>query len=156
MPTRYLEVVQPKSKLAIWAWSPTIVLRISLAGTYLLWVYCAVIAFIAGVPIFDLTTPRGYTPVWAVLLGVSGIVSLVGSTTDAWQRVERWASLTLSAMIMPYIVALNSVGWIEGDLNRQFAGGVAIIAGILPFTRFIYLVAQSGKRRNAQVSTKIG
>lgn len=146
MPTRYLDVVQPKSKFAIWAWSPIIVLRVSLVATYLMWVYAAIIAFIAGVPIFSLTTPHGWTPVWALLLGVSAIASAVGSLSDKWQKIERVATLVLSAMILAYIGGLNIVAWGEHDLNRQFVGGVAFIAGILPITRFVYLAAQSGKR----------
>lgn len=148
MPTRYLEVVQPKSKLAIWAWSPVIVLRVALAASYMFWTYCAVIAFIAGVPIFDLTTPPGWTTIWASILGLSALASAIGSITDRWQQFERWSTLVLSAMIGAYVGGLNAVGWVEGDLDRQFIGGVALIAAILPFTRFVYLAAQSGKRRN--------
>lgn len=145
MPTRYLQVVQPKSKLAIWAWSPVIVLRVALAGTYLAYVYAAVIAVMSGVPIIDFTTPRGYTVVWAALLGISALVAAIGSLSDRWQKIEKWATLVLSAMLLAYIGGLNIAGYAEDDLNRQFAGAIAIIAGLLPITRFIYLAAQSGK-----------
>ena len=95
---------------------------------------------------FKLTTPEGYTSVWAVLLGSSAIVAAIGSTTDRWQALERWASLVLSALLLTYIGGLNLVGFIEGDLDRRFIGAVALIAGILPITRFVYLAAQSGKK----------
>ena len=146
MPTRYLQNVNPKSRLAMWVWSPVIVLRVALVVTYVLYVYASIIAFIAGIPVFKLTTPEGYTSVWAVLLGSSAIVSAIGSTTDRWQALERWASLVLSALLLTYIGVLNLVGFIEGDLDRQFIGAVALIAGILPITRFVYLAAQSGKK----------
>lgn len=146
MPTRYLEVIQPKSKLAIWAWSPVIVLRIALAGTYLAYVYAAIIAVVAGVPVLDFTTPTGYTAVWAALLGLSALVSAIGSLSDRWQKIEKWATLVLSAMLLAYIGGLNIIGYMEHDLNRQFAGAIALIAGLLPLTRFVYLAAQSGKR----------
>lgn len=148
MPLRYLQVVQPKSKLAVWAWSPVIVLRIALAATYIGWAASAVIAFLSGVPIFNLATPPGWTSIWAVLLGGSAIIAAVGSISDRWQALERWASLVLSAMILAYVGGLNIVGYIDHDLNRQFAGAVATVAAILPITRFIYLAAQSGKKRN--------
>jgi len=147
MPTRYLQNVNPKSRLAMWVWSPVIVLRVALVITYVLYVYASIIAFIAGIPVFKLTTPEGYTSVWAVLLGSSAIVAAIGSTTDRWQALERWASLALSALLLTYIGGLNLVGFIEGDLDRQFIGAVALIAGILPITRFVYLAAQSGKKK---------
>jgi hypothetical protein len=147
MPTRYLEVVQPKSKLAIWAWSPVIVLRIALVSTYMAFVYASVVAFFAGVPVFNLTTFPGWTPVWAGLLAISAVLGAVGSITDRWQQLEKWATLSMSALFLAYIAGLNIVGFIEHDLGRQFAGAVALIAGILPMTRFVYLAAQSGKKR---------
>lgn len=149
MPTRYLQNVNPKSRLAMWVWSPVIVLRVALVVTYVLYVYASIIAFIAGIPVFKLTTPEGYTSVWAVLLGSSAIVAAIGSTTDRWQALECWASLALSALLLTYIVWLNLVGFIEGDLDRQFIGAAALIAGILPITRFVYLAAQSGKKHLA-------
>jgi uncharacterized membrane protein YjjB (DUF3815 family) len=143
----YLDNIAPRSRWAIWAWSPVIVLRIALVGVYLGYVYASVIAFIAGVPIFRLTAPQGYTSIWAVLLGVSAVLSAIGSITDRWQQLEKWASLGLSSMMAAYVGGLNGVGFAEGDLNRQFAGAVAAIAFILPAVRFVYLAAQTGKRR---------
>lgn len=153
MPTRYLQVVKPKSKLAIWAWGPVIVLRVALFATYILYVYAAIVAFIAGVPVLDLTTPAGYTAIWAVLLGGSAILSAIGSIKDRWQQLEKWATLVLSAMLLAYVGGLNIVGFAENDLGRQFIGVVALIAGLLPVTRFVYLAAQSGKIRVAPNGT---
>lgn len=55
--------------------------------------------------------------------------------------------MVLSALLLTYIGGLNIVGFIEHDLDRQFVGVIAIIAGVLPITRFVYLAAQSGKRK---------
>lgn len=148
MPTRYLEYIHPQSAFARWAWGPAIVLRVSLVIIYGLYAYGALIAFLVGVPIFDLTTPQGWTPVWAVLLGVSALVCMIGSIKDEWQRTERWAALGLSAAILAYIVPLHLVGYLEGDLSRQFIAVIATIAGVLPIGRFVYLVAQTGKRKH--------
>lgn len=142
---RYLDYVQPKTRWSRWAWSPIIVLRVSLVATYLLWVYAAGIAFISGVPIFEETTVAPWRLVWSFLLGTSAIIAAIGSLDDRWQRVERWASMVLSAMALTYAVALNLVAYGDADFQRQFGGAVAIIALILPLTRFIYLAAQSGK-----------
>lgn len=151
MPTRYLQIVQPRTRAAIWAWSPVIVLRVSLAATYMMWFFASIIAFLAGVPVLTLTAPEGYTSIWAAFLGVSALVSAIGSTTDKWQKLEKWASLSLSAMLLAYVGGLNIVGYISGDLDRQFVGAVAIIASVLPITRFIYLAAQTGKSKNVPV-----
>lgn len=147
MPYRYLENVAPRSRIAVWAWGPVVVLRVALVAVYLGYVYASVIAFIAGVPVFRLTAPDGYTSLWAALLGVSAILSAIGSVTDRWQQLEKWASLALSSMMLAYVGALNGIGFVEGDLNRQFVGAIAFIAFILPAVRFVYLAAQSGKRR---------
>lgn len=137
-----------RSRFETWAWSPVIVLRVALVATYLLYVYAAIIAFVAGIPVFSLTTPEGYTSIWAVLLGVSALISAVGSVADHWDRIERWASLALSSLMLAYVGGLNIVGWVSGDLDRQFVGAIAIIAFVLPVTRFVYLAAQSGKRHD--------
>lgn len=150
MPTSYLEVIAPKSKLAVWAWSPVIVLRVSLVITYMLYVYASVIAFLVGVPIFTLTTPPGWTPIWAVLLGAAAVASAIGSITDRWQRIERWATCALSGLLLAYIGGLNIMGFVEQDLDRQFVGVIALIAGVLPITRFVYLAAQAGKKKNVR------
>lgn len=147
MPTRYLDVVRPKSRWAVWAWAPVIVLRFSLVATYVLYIYASVQAFLVGIPIFTLSTPPGYTPIWAVLLGTSALIAALGATSDEWQKIEKWATLVLSGMLFAYIVGLNTAAYAGGDLSRQFVGTIALIAAILPFTRFIYLIAQSGKKK---------
>lgn len=140
-------VTRRRSKFETWAWSPVIVLRIALVITYLLYVHASVIAFFAGIPLFSLTAPEGYTSIWACLLGIAATVSAVGSVSDRWSRVERWASLALSSLMLAYVGGLTIVAYISGDLARQFVAAIALIAFVLPVTRFVYLAAQSGKRQ---------
>jgi len=146
MGTAVHETKKLRSRFAIWAWSPIIVLRVALVITYLLYVYASVIAFIAGVPLFSLTTFPGFTTAWAVLMGTSAVISAIGATTDRWQKLEKWASLVLFSTMLAYVIGMNLVGFVEGDLGRQFAGAVAVVAMVLPTTRFVYLAAQSGKK----------
>ena len=153
MQTQKHYVVRQKNRFTAWAWSPIIVLRVSLVATYLVWVFASAIAFIDGVPIFNLTTPQGWTPVWATVLGTSAIVSAIGSLADRWQKLEKWSSMVLSAMILTYVISLNSAAWLEGDLTREFAGAIAIIAAILPVTRFVYLAAQTGKKHAEPITS---
>lgn len=149
MPTRYLQFVNPQSTLARWAWGPVIMLRVSLVTTYLAYVYAGIVAVIKGVPVLDFTNLPGYEPIWASILAVSAAVAAVGSLTDRWQKVERIAGLVLSAMMLAYIGGLNLSAWVEQDVNRAFVGAIALIAGILPIARFVYLAAQTGKIRVA-------
>lgn len=146
MATQRHLVTRQRSRFAVWAWSPIIVLRVALVSTYLAYVYASAIAFISGVPTFTLTTPAGWTPIWAFLLGTSAVIAAIGSITDRWSGVEKWATLVLSAMALSYVIGINLVGFVEGDPGRQFAGAMSIIAAILPVTRFVYLAAQSGKK----------
>lgn len=153
MPTRYLQVVHPRSRFARWAWGPTIVLRIALVGSYIIAVYAATLAFIAGVPVFDLTTPAGYTVFWATLMGGSALVAAVASINDKWQRVEKWAALFVVSTLLTYVFALTGVAFGEHDITRQFVSAVAGGWSLLFTTRFVYLAAQTGKiRRHATPS----
>lgn len=147
MPLSYLEYIHPRTRLARWAWGPTIVLRVALVATYLVSVYASVWAFIAGIPIFTLTSPEGYTPVWAVLLGTAGVVAAVGSITDRWSKIEKWAALTLFSLWLAYFGGMNYVGFTLSDTDRQFLGGASIQHLIIPLVRFVYLAAQSGKKK---------
>lgn len=148
MPYRYLDNVNPRGRFATWAWSPIIVLRVALVAVYLGYIYAAVIAFIAGVPIFRLTAPEGYASIWAVFLGLSAIVAAIGSVSDRWQQVEKYASMCLSALMLAYVGGVNGVGFVLGDLDRQFVGALSFIALILPAVRFVYLAAQTGKKKH--------
>lgn len=145
MPTRYLQLVAPKTRFAVWAWGPVIMLRIALVTIYLLFGYGGIIAAVSGVPILDHNAPAGYTLYWGILLSLSGFVAAIGALTDRWQKVELWASLLLAALMLAYIGGVNIRGFVEMDFTRQFVGVLATISGVLPIARFIYLAAQSGK-----------
>lgn len=134
-------------RLQVWAWSPIIVLRVALLITYGLYVYFAVISFIAGVPVFNLTTPEGYTPVWAVLLGIAALIAAIGSIADRWNHWERWASLVVSSLMLTYVGSLNAIAFIAGDVTRQAVGGAVAIGLVLPMCRFFWLASQAGKKR---------
>lgn len=152
MPLHYLEVVDPQSRLAKWAWSPVIVLRVSLVLTYLLFAYGSVVAFRAGVPVIDLTTPTGYRAFWATGLFLASLTAAIGSISDRWQVTERWATLGMTALLAAYVVPMNVIAYGGEDLNRQFVSVVAVIACVLPVGRFVYLAAQSGKSKHVPQS----
>lgn len=135
-----------RNRFAIWAWSPIIVLRVSLVSTYCFYVLAGLIGVRAGIPIFTLTAPQGYTLIWASILGIAALVAAIGSLSDRWHTAEKWAAMFLSAMLLTYVGALFTVGFVENDLGRQFIAVISAIGALLPVTRFVYLAAQSGKR----------
>lgn len=139
--------IRKPTKFETWAWSPIIVLRVALVMTYLLYVYAAAIAFIAGIPIFSLLAPEGYTSIWAALLGPSALLSAVGALSDRWHRTEKWAAMVLTCLLLGYTGSLNIVAYASSDISRQFVGAIALIALVLPGTRFVYLASQTGKTR---------
>jgi hypothetical protein len=135
------------TKFEVWAWSPVIVLRIALVVTYLLYINFAVRSMIAGIPVFTLTAPAGYTLIWGALLAIAATTSAVGAIDDRWNGVERWASLALSSLMFAYVGAMNLVAFVSGDVNRQAVGAAVAIGLVLPVCRFVYLAAQAGKKK---------
>lgn len=138
--------VRQRSALMTWAWSPVIVLRIALVAVYFGYLYSSITAFIAGIPLFDLLGfMEGYTSVWAVLLFLSALFCFIAAFSNKFERLEKWASLVLMAVMAGYVIGMNLVAYGEGDVKRMFVGGIAFIAWVLPATRFGYLAAQTGK-----------
>lgn len=137
---------RPLSRFEVWAWSPIIVLRIALVIIYVLYGYASIVAFIAGIPLFDnVVDVTNFTSIWALLMGPAAVVAAIASTTHRWETMEKWAALVLTALQSGYVIGMNTAGFILGDLDRQYVAAVALIAIVLPATRFVYLAAQSGK-----------
>jgi len=135
------------SRFETWAWSPIIVLRIALVITYLLFIYLGIISIRAGIPVFDLTALPGYATIWGALLTAAAIVAAVSSIAERWEYIERWASLAVSSLYLAYAGAVNIVGFVSGDIDRQTVGAALLIGLVLPACRFVYLAAQAGKAR---------
>lgn len=134
------------SKFETWAWSPIIVLRIALTTIYGVIFYAGIVAIVAGIPLFSLTAPVGYSAPWGAVLAVSALIASIASGHDSWQKVEKWAGGVMTVMLSGYVVGINIVGFVSQDPTRQFGGAIAIAAFVLPVTRVIYLAAQTGKK----------
>ncbi len=147
-----VRVARQRSAFETWAWSPVIVLRIALVIIYLGYVYASIIAFLVGIPIFDLLRlGPGYTSVWALLIGASSLLAAIGSLREPWERrVEKWAAMLMACLLLLYVGGMNLQAYGEGDLRRMFVGAIAFIAWVLPTIRFVYLAAQTGKRPATQ------
>lgn len=141
-----LRSARSRSRFETWAWSPVIVLRVALVVTYLLHIGLATMAFIAGVPIFRLTAPEGYSDPWALFLGIGALAAAVGALDDRWRTLECWAALAVTAFAAGYVVPLYIVAFAAGDLNRQTVAIAVTFMLILPLSRFAWLAAQTGRR----------
>jgi hypothetical protein len=140
------------SWLARWASEEVAMLRISLVLVYLGFINLAVASLRAGVPAFTLTAPDYYTPIWALLLAIAGLVAAIASTTDRWQAIERWAALGVTALMGAYVGTITILGFFQGDANRQAVASGLGIAFVTPALRFLWLALQAGKRKRKKRS----
>lgn len=143
--TNPLRRTRRPTRFETWAWGPVIVLRWALLATYLLHVYLAAMAFVAGVPAFSLTTAPGYTSIWAFVMGTGAVVAAVGSLTDRWEKVEKWGALAVFATMLGYVGTIHILAYASGDIKRQAVAAALSIVLVLPAVRFVYLAAQTGK-----------
>lgn len=135
------------SRFEKWAFSEVAMIRVALVLVYLGYLYLALASLRAGVPAFTLTAPEAYTPIWAGLLALAGVNAAVAATSDRWMAWERWSSLAVSALMGAYVGTITILGYVTGDVNRQAVAAGLTIAFILPACRFLWLAAQTGKKR---------
>lgn len=142
-----------RSRVEEWAWSPVVVLRVGLVALYAINVYVAIVAFLAGVPVFTRTTPDGWQITWAVALMLSALIAAICVSIDEpahrHSKALRWAEMISAAGVFvlagTYSVALHVVGFGSGDQNRQVVAAVSVALFVLPFVRFLWLTSQLGR-----------
>jgi len=136
------------SRFERWAWSPITAFRIGLTLGYIGAVYFGISAFIAGVPAFVITAPDGWTPIWAGLLIVGGIVATFGSLSDSkvFRRVELGGAWALFLTLGVYSSVLLALAYGSGDASRAAVGAGFVALGIQPGVRMLWLMAQAGRQ----------
>ena len=140
-------MIRTVDKLKFWnSWpeAPVVLPRLTLVIVYLLCVYDGILSILAGVPIFDVTQPVGYSAIWGALLAVSALLSAIFATTPRWERLERWSCLAVWSLLLAYVGALNFVAFVSADLDRYVVGGVAVGFFLIPFSRFLHLASKAG------------
>lgn len=132
-----------------WAWSPIIAYRIGLTLGYITTIYFGVSAFIAGIPAFTITAPYGWTPVWASVLVLGGMVASFGSITDghAFRRIELVGAWALFLTLGGYAAVLLVLAYGAGDASRAAVGAGFVALGIQPGVRMLWLMSQLGRKR---------
>jgi uncharacterized membrane protein YhdT len=134
-----------------WAWSPISAYRLGLTLSYIAMVYFGVQAFIAGVPAFIIAAPEGWTPIWASILVLGGIVATIGSagSSKRFERVETWGAWALFLTLATYAITLLVLAYGNGDNSRAAVGAGFVALGIMPLVRLLWLMSQLGRKKAA-------
>src|SRR6478735_4126606 len=108
-----------QSRFEQWAWTEIPAYRLGLLLSYGFAIYFGISAFIAGVPAFNIAAPEGWTPVWSILLIVSGPIGLIGIARDTpkFQVTELFASAVQSLTLITYAGTLLILAYVAGDVH---------------------------------------
>lgn len=139
-----------------WAGSQVAAYRIGLVLGYLAMVFFGVSAFIAGIPVFEFTTPNpeSWTPIWATLVALGGFVGSIGAIragsepvtkeVKVFNRVELTGAIMLFVPLFIYAGVLLAVGYGIGtgvhDSGRISVGAGFFALGVHPTIRMLWLV----------------
>jgi hypothetical protein len=147
-PKRLPHTPRQVSRFERWAWSPITAFRIGLTLGYIGAVYFGISAFIAGVPAFVITAPYGWTPVWAALLVLGGVVAVFGSLSDSrrFRNVELAGAWALFLTLGVYSAVLLALAYGTADANRAAVGAGFVALGIQPGVRMLWLMSQLGRK----------
>ncbi len=132
-----------------WAWSPISAYRLGLTLGYVAMVYFGAQSFFAGVPAFTIAAPEGWTPIWASILTLGGIVAAIGSaaSSKAFERVETVGAWVLLLTLGTYAFTLLVLAYGIGDQTRAAAGAGFVALGVQPLVRLLWLMSQLGRKK---------
>lgn len=143
-----------------WARSQVAAYRIGLILTYLGTIYFGGSALTAGVPVFVVTAPEGWTLIWAPVVVLGGFIASVGAIRAGTEPVTKpirafnWIELVGSTMLFltlfTYAGALLFLGYVYGDNGRVAVGAGFIALGIHPAVRMIWLTFRPRMRPKAR------
>lgn len=142
------KVERVPSRFERWAWSPIIAFRIGLTAGYITTVYFGISAFFAGIPAFEFTAPEGWTPIWAAILILGGIVASFGSVADGprFRRAELGGAVALFLTLGVYSAVLLILAYGVGDISRAAVGAGFVALAVPPGVRMLWLMSQLGRK----------
>lgn len=147
-------IVMRRSTTAVmlkeWASSQVAAYRVGLFLGYIIMIYFGFSALVAGIPIFEFTTPEGWTPIWASAVIVGSLVAAAGSIragsepvtkeVRVFNGVELFGAITLFLTLGSYATLLLIFGYALGDDNRVAVGAGFVALGIPPTIRMLWLI----------------
>lgn len=147
-----------------WASSQVAGYRLELILGYLALMFFGWSAIVAGIPLFQITTPDPYG--WAVFAGVTillgGLVSGAGATRAGeepqtrtirvFNRVELAGTIMLCLMLGGYAASLLWYGYfIVDDPGRQTIGAAMTALAVRPGVRMVWLIFRPGKVKESVI-----
>lgn len=136
--------------LRAWASSQVAAYRVGLVMGYVVMMYFGTSAFIAGIPVFEFTTPEGWTPVWAGAVTVGGLIAGIGAIKAGtepltreirvFNRIELVGAILLFLTLFTYAFILLLIGYQYGDAGRASVGAGFVALGVHPTVRMLWLI----------------
>jgi hypothetical protein len=117
------------------AWEPIVIPRWALVLKYALFSLTGILTFIVGQPTISLLTFNGYEPIWAGIIGLSGLIAAIGALRPRWGALEAWAVTTLLSFMTVLIIGLVHRG-------SETTALLLLITYIVPLVRLSYLVVR--------------
>lgn len=123
-----------------------------LSAKYAFFVILGILAAIAGIPSFDLTTFFGYTSLWSAGIVLSASLAFYASLSVERERhLEKWSAVALVALFGSYTMAawIATLAEIENDaaLGRVIFCWVLVGVTMLPAIRSWDLLRRYGLNR---------
>jgi hypothetical protein len=139
--------------------------RVELIDSYFWLTLFGVASIVVGVPIFNFTTPVGWTPIWGASVVVGGLVAMIGAThageetqvaIKVFNRIELAGTVILTVALHTFgvILLLLGMGLVEAPSDPatpvQNLGRIAVGIAIFglashPRVRMIWLFFRPGK-----------
>ena len=135
-----------------WAGSQVAAYRVGLVLGYMAMIFFGGSAFIAGIPVFEFTTPNPSTwiPIWSALVVVGGFVAGVGSlkagTEPVTKSIKRYNAIELTGAVILFLTltiyagTLLYIGYVYHDNGRASVGAGFVALGVHPTVRMFWLI----------------
>lgn len=156
------EPLFPRGWFAQWARSQVATYRTGLVLTYLFMIYFGYSCLTAGVPVFDIAAPEGWTPIWAPMVMIGGLIAACGAVRAGSEPVTpqvrffNWVELVGSTILFltlfVYAGSLLVLGYVFHDDGRVAVGSGFVALGVHPAIRMAWLTFRPHRARKAKVN----
>lgn len=133
-----------QSSFEQWAWTEIPAYRLGLLLSYSFSVYFGISALIAGIPIFEIGAPTGWTTFQAIAILIAGPLGVLGIVQDTlwFRRVELAAATILSLAVFSYAATMLYIAYATEDMGRVSNGAALMWLATGPIVRMFWLIAQ--------------
>lgn len=135
-----------KKHLSAWSREPIIVPRWVLTAKYVAFTVLGILTVIGGIPTIALATFDSFTTFMSAGLVLASFVGTVASFRRDWEWVEKWAALSIAAILSTWAVAAIWRAASEGDVGRVAGAFAVVVVAMLPAARALDLLGKAGSR----------